>query len=1125
MNAYICNSQNQSPMNSNFFSLQSIVKSICCLFVATIAVLSIQKESVAQPIVTVGSVSACAGNTVAVPINVNGFLNVGAVTMEIGYDTTKVTFLGFSNAALTGNLIVNATSPTNQLLGKVLVSWFSLSSSNIGTGLLMNLNFQVPANATFSSTPLTFNLATPGQCELADGNGDVITNTVWNSGSISRVAGATITSQPSGTVSVATGGTINLPVVATGAGLTYQWEVLSTGSTTWQNVTGTVYSGETTATLTITGASAALNNYQYRLRINTGCSTPTFAGPYTLTVQQQGAELRLTGASGCLGETISVGVRLGSSLTGVDSFSLQVSYNPQNLQFVGVTQVRPLLTSTNTTGTVPGNLVLRWSGTPATIDSGLLMNLRFVVNAASNVNWNLTPPSNCYIQSGGSSLQVSYQSGTVGYNGATLTQQPTGNINLAPGQSTSLVVAATGQSAFRWQSRSTGGTWVNLTDGAQYSGTGTSELTILSVALALNGTEYRAGVLQPTCPDTIFSQSRTLVVQNPSIALGTTTACPGDTIEIQVNSTVVPNVGSFELDIDYNPQNLRFLGTFGFSSLIAPINIVANTPGRIRASFTSVIPIGLVPETLFRIRFIGRNSSSISFAASSEVADTAGAALNVLLVNGAFTATTPHAELGLSDTTYLCGNNSLILAQQFSAAGQSFTWFKDGLPLTGQTSASLTVTIPGLYRLNIGALSGCAGTRDSVRVLAAAVPNAAFTPAGDTTYCQNRPVILSASTGVGQTYQWLRNDTAIAGATSATYQVGTTGSYKLRVTNAQGCVATSTAAIHTLRAAPGATITLTGPATICSSDSVLLTANQGAGFVYQWIRNDTAVVGATSRTFTVNTSGRYRVRVSTAQGCFDTSAVQQINVLPAPNAVLSINGSPNVCAGRTVVLSTPSAAGQSYQWFRNDTLIGGAITNIYPAGQAGVYKVRVSNSFGCIDFSDTIRINILNAPGAPFITVTVGSDSLYSTATSGNVWFRDGVQIQGVAGRAIRVTQNGQHYAIVRGTNGCFSDTSNRINITNVSVEPLSDFALSVYPNPTSGRVSVRIEGLNRTEAGVRIQNIVGQTVRLETLRFEQGSAVVDWDLSELPGGVYLVQVSSAGQLLRTEKLILRAQP
>jgi len=1111
-------------MNLMSYAFQRLVKSVGFLFVVIISILAFQKASQAQPIITVGSVSTCAGNTVAVPINVNGFLNVGAVTMEIGYDTTKLTYLGFSNAALTGNLIVNAGT-TGQLLGKVLVSWFSLSSSNIGTGLLMNLNFQVPANATFSSTPLTFNVATPGQCELADGNGDVISTTIWNNGNISRAAGTTITNQPAGTLTVSAGGNITLPVVATGTGLSYQWEVLSTGSTTWQNVTGSVYSGETTATLTISGASAALNNYQYRLRINTGCSTPTYAGPYTLTVQQQGAELRLTGASGCLGETISVGVRLGSLLTSIDSFSLQVSYNPQSLQFVGINQVRSQLTNSNTSSSVPGNVVLRWSGAATTIDSGLLMNLRFVVNAASNVNWNLTPPGNCYIQSGGSSLQVSYQSGTVGYNGATLTQQPTGNINLAPGQSTSLVVAATGQSAFRWQSRSTGGTWVNLTDGAQYSGTGTSELTILSVALALNGTEYRAGVLQPTCPDTIFSQSRTLVVQNPSIALGATTACPGDTIEIQVNSTVVPNVGSFELDIDYNPQNLRFLGTFGFSSLIAPINIVANTPGRIRANFTSVIPIGLAPEALFRIRFLGRNSSSISFAASSEVADTAGAALNVLLVNGAFTATTPHAELGLPDTTYLCGNNSLIIAQQLVAPGQSFTWFKDGSPLTGQTSASLTVTTPGLYRLNIGALSGCAGTRDSVRVLSAPVPTAVFTPSGDTTYCQNRPVVLSASSGAGLTYQWLRNDTAILGATSATYQVGATGSYTVRVTNAQGCVATSAPAIHTLRPAPGASITFTGPATICSSDSVLLTANQGAGFVYQWIRNDTAVVGATSRTYTVNTSGRYRVRVSTAQGCFDTSAVQQINVLPAPTAVLSINGSPNVCAGRTVVLTTNAAAGQSYQWFRNDTLIGGAISNLYPAGQAGVYKVRVTNSFGCFDFSDTLRINILNAPGAPFITVTVGSDSLYSTASSGNIWFRNGVQIQGVAGRAIRVTQNGVHYAIVRGTNGCFSDTSNRINITNVSVEPLSDFALSMYPNPSTGRVSVRITGLNRTEAQMRIQNIVGQSVRQESILCEQGTASVDWDLSELPSGVYLVQVSSAGQLLRTEKLILRAEP
>ncbi|MBM3410619.1 MAG: T9SS type A sorting domain-containing protein [Bacteroidetes bacterium] len=1085
-------------------------------------ILLLSSSAQSQPIVSIGSVSTCAGNQVSVPINVNGFLNIGAVTLEMSYDTSKVTYLNFTNAALTGNLIVNSTSPSGQLLGKVLVSWFSLSASNLGSGLLMNLNFQVPGSATFSSTPIEFNLTTPGQCELADANGDVIPNTVFNNGSINRVVGATITNQPSSSLTVSSGGNITLPVSATGSGLSYQWEVLSTGSTSWQSVSGSIYSGETTSSLSITGASAAINNYQYRLRINTGCSTPTYAGPYILTVQQQGAELRLVGSSGCTGDTISVAVRLGATLNAVDSISLQVSYNAQNVQFAGLSQLRSVLSSTNATTNAPGNLVIRWSGAPATLDSGLLMNLRFVLSSASNINWNLSAPGTCYLRGGGSALQASYQSGSVGYNGATITQQPQGNSNLAPGQSTSLSVGALGQSGYRWQSRNTGGTWTNLTDGVQYSGTGTSNLNILNAALLLNGTEYRAGVLQSSCSDTLFTQSRTLVVQNPSITLGTMAACPGDTIEVQVNSTVVPNVGSFEFDIDFNPQNLRFLGVNGFSSQIAPINIVANTPGRIRAGFTSVIPISLVPETLFRLRFIGRNTSSISFASTSEVADTAGTPLIVQLVNGTFTANTPHAELGLPDTTYLCAPSLGSLTQQNIVPGQVYTWFRDGVQLTGQSNSTLAVTIPGMYRLHIGPFSGCAGTSDSVRVLQASTPAASFTPSGDTTYCQNRPVTLSAASVTGLTYQWLRNDTAIAGATSSSYQVALSGSYKVRVTNAQGCTATSTAAIHTLRPAPGANITLTGPATICSSDSVLLSANQGAGFVYQWIRNDTAIVGATTRTLVANTSGRYRVRVSTNQGCFDTSAVQQINVLPAPTAVLTINGSPNVCAGRTVVLTTISAPGQSYQWFRNDTLIGGAISNLYPAGQAGLYKVRVTNSYGCFDFSDTLRINILNAPGAPFVTVSVGSDSLFSTASSGNIWFRNGVQIQGVAGRAIRVTQNGVHYAIVRGTNGCFSDTSNRINITNVSLENLDEVTFMVYPNPTSGKVFAQVSGRADDQLELRVRNVVGQVVRQESIRTEQGIARVEWEMSAFPSGVYFVQLENKGRLLRTEKLILR---
>ncbi|WP_185145799.1 DUF11 domain-containing protein [Chryseobacterium sp. SNU WT5] len=50
--------------------------------------------------------------------------------------------------------------------------------------------------------------------------------------------------------------------------LTYQWQVSSNGGSTWTNISnGGVYSGATTNTITITGATVGINNYQYRAKI------------------------------------------------------------------------------------------------------------------------------------------------------------------------------------------------------------------------------------------------------------------------------------------------------------------------------------------------------------------------------------------------------------------------------------------------------------------------------------------------------------------------------------------------------------------------------------------------------------------------------------------------------------------------------------------------------------------------------------------------------------------------------------------------------------------------------------------------------------------------------------------
>lgn len=76
------------------------------------------------------------------------------------------------------------------------------------------------------------------------------------------------------------------------------------------------------------------------------------------------------------------------------------------------------------------------------------------------------------------------------------------------------------------------------------------------------------------------------------------------------------------------------------------------------------------------------------------------------------------------------------------------------------------------------------------------------------------------------------------------------------------------------------------------------------------------------------------------------------------------------------------------------------------------------------------------------------------------------------------------------------------VRITNVSVDENSLFAVKLYPNPTSGQLSIEAEEM----ASVCVYNLVGQCVM--QMSVEEGQAVLD--MSQLQSGVYLVKVSTA---------------
>ena len=95
---------------------------------------------------------------------------------------------------------------------------------------------------------------------------------------------ATITSQPLDRT-IGCGSSTSFSLAATGTALTYFWEQRNNSTSQWNNiVNGAVYSGVNTSKLTITNAPVSMNGYQYRVVFAGACSGTDVSNLATLNV-------------------------------------------------------------------------------------------------------------------------------------------------------------------------------------------------------------------------------------------------------------------------------------------------------------------------------------------------------------------------------------------------------------------------------------------------------------------------------------------------------------------------------------------------------------------------------------------------------------------------------------------------------------------------------------------------------------------------------------------------------------------------------------------------------------------------------------------------------------------------
>ncbi len=113
---------------------------------------------------------------------------------------------------------------------------------------------------------------------------------------------------------------------------------------------------------------------------------------------------------------------------------------------------------------------------------------------------------------------------------------------------------------------------------------------------------------------------------------------------------------------------------------------------------------------------------------------------------------------------------------------------------TTATTQSITVGTTATYKVTVTNNVGCTAT--ATKKVTASAPGASITVTGSLVLCGGSTVTLTAS-GTNMTYQWTKDGVNISGATNKVYVASTAGSYRVIVTNSNGCSKLSAAKVVT----------------------------------------------------------------------------------------------------------------------------------------------------------------------------------------------------------------------------------------------------------------------------------------------------------------------------------------
>lgn len=263
-----------------------------------------------------------------------------------------------------------------------------------------------------------------------------------------------------------------------------------------------------------------------------------------------------------------------------------------------------------------------------------------------------------------------------------------------------------------------------------------------------------------------------------------------------------------------------------------------------------------------------------------------------------------------------------------------------------------------------------------------------------------------------------------------------------------------------------------------------------------------------------NAGGWYAIELYAANAFGADSLVQTDHVYVWSTAP-ALSAQASYCIGDSVIVQGNNA-GLPVEYFLNNVLIqsGSEASCYFPTAQDGdlIHAVYAVNAT-CSLYSDTMTVNVTTVLN----TVTQTANTLYAENLSATSYqwidcMNGNQAISGATNSSFSPLQDGQ-YAVIVSENGC-TDTSACFVYSTAGMAELTDMDWSVYPNPTSGQVSIEFTEL--VEGTIELLGVDGKRIAMCPIGLQK---IVQIQINEAPG-IYLLRVQSEDGLSRTMRLV-----